>query len=505
MKDSRGDSGRAIKLTGFFNSVLQGDQTLRTGQNGNLFIEALCGQPDPPTCIEKIIASPHGLSSVQTSMRFNASASFQNGPATKLLKYIQDPALKIILGGSYLEQLTVSIVEPPIFWNAFAQSLRNGSLNVESQQCFGWLLCELLCLPSDQNLAYRLVAQDTSIQNLFLESSVFELRILGQKFKHILSTYQTPGSEDPDFGPGGRHDNDFVDFREVAIHPTADELLSEEEPFLRLADAIEDPDTEDTRLVTHLDNQFRLLREDMLGEMRDELQIIFGKKKGRHRGLIVEGFTVSDINCGDPKRRQPWALQLQATSDLSQLFHCRPKDRKQLLMDNRNLFRHQSLACLILDGEVVAFPTIHRDIDQLANKLPLVTLQFTGKSSTSKALLKMKTARSVKLVQIDTAVFAFEPVLKILQGLKGLPLAEALLFWNPKIPMTPPDDSPAQLMKQLRNDPTQDLQDTLETTKSVQLDQSQMLSLLTGLEQRVSLIQGPPGRLFQTSCTLEAC
>lgn len=427
-------------------------------------------------------------------MRFNATSAFQNGPATNLIRYIQCPTLKIILGGDYLHQIILHIVEPPFFWNAFILSFRNGSLHADAQQCFGWLLHELICLPPEQTVTYRTLAIDPSVQRLLLDSSSFEVRTLGQRIKHVLSTFNSPGGEDTDFGPGGRHDNDFVDFREVAILPTADEILSEEEPFLRLAETIDDPNNTEKRLVTHLDNQFRLLRDDMLVEMRDELQIIFGKKKGKHRGLIVDGFTVLDVDCGDPRKRHPWGMRLQATTDLRHLFHCKPKGRKAYLDDNRNVFKHQSLTCLVLDGEIVAFPTIHRDVEQLADKLPVVTLQFTGKTSTTKALLKLKAANSVRLVQIDTAVFAFEPVLRGLQELKDMPLVDELLFWHPENSMTQPSHAPTALIGQVESNPARDLQDLLNTTKSIQLDDSQASSLLTGLKQKVSLIQGPPGK-----------
>lgn len=432
-------------------------------------------------------------------MRFDAAPSFQNGPAKNLIRYLQCPSLKIILGGDYLHQIILHIVEPPIFWNAFSSSFRNGSLNADAQQCFGWLLHELICLPPEQTVAYRNLAQDISIQRPLLDSSSYELRTLGHRIKHVLSTFNLPSGEDRDFGPGGRHDNDFVDFREIAILPTADEIMSEEEPFLRLAETIEHPENTEKRLVTHLDNQFRLLRDDMLGEMREELQIIFGKKKGKHKGLIIDGLKVLDTVCGVSRKRQPWGMRLQADTDLRHLFHCKPNERKKYLLEKRNVFKHQSLTCLVLDGEIVAFPTIDRDVDDLAGKLPIVTLQFTGKTSTAKALLRLKTARSVRLVQIDTAVFAFEHVLRGLQQLKDMPLVDEILFWLPENPMSQPSHAPNNFIRQVENDRTGDLQALLNTTKSIQLDDSQASSLLTGLKQKVSLIQGPPGRIIDAS------
>ena len=432
-------------------------------------------------------------------MRFDATPSFQNGPATQLIKYIQCPTLKIILGGDYLHRIILHIVEPPFFWNPFLVSFRNGSLNADAQQCFGWLLYELLCLPNQETTSYRTLAQDTTIQRLLLDSSSLEVRTLGQRITHILATFNSPDSENAGLGPGGRHDNDFIDFRDIAILPTADEIVSEEEPFLRLAEAIEDPENADKRLVTHLDNQFRLLRDDMLVEMRDELQIVFGKKKGKHRGSIFHDFAVLDITCGDPRKRHPWRMRLQATTDLREHFHSKPKDRKAYLVKNRNVFRHQSLTCLVLDGEIIAFPIIHRDVDELAEKLPIVTLQFTGKTSTAKALLRLKTVNSVSLVQIDTAVFAFEPVLRALQELKDMPLVDELLFWCPESSMPQPSYAPTTLISQVEKDPAGDLQDLLSMTKSIQLDESQSSSLLTGLKQKVSLIQGPPGMYIHAS------
>jgi hypothetical protein len=52
--------------------------------------------------------------------------------------------------------------------------------------------------------------------------------------------------------------------------PTTDELRSQELPFLRTSEFIEDPESKPSPAHMHLDNQFRLLRKDMLCEMREE-------------------------------------------------------------------------------------------------------------------------------------------------------------------------------------------------------------------------------------------
>jgi len=491
---SHPENPRGALLANFYRGVLSGKHTLQTPQNGNLFIEAVCSQTDPPTCVHEIISSQNGLPSVQACMRFSFSPVFLNGRATELLRYLQAPALKAICGGDLLHQVILCIVKPPIFWNVFVRAYRDGSLQEVAIQSFAWLLVELLSLPTEKSLEYHDLAQDLTARELLLTSPHFEVRTMGQKIKHILSTLNSAAPINDESGPGGRHDNDLVDFRQISILPTADELTSVEPPFLLVADAVEDPDRGSSRLAVHLDNQFRLLREDMLGEIREEIQIVLGLKKGHHRGLVIDGLVPFDIDCGVPTRRQAWGMQFRCKSDIPRLFKCKPKDRKAHLVNNRNLFKHQSVACLLADGKVIAFPTINRDADLLAEQPPIVTLQFSSEAGTANSLLRVKTATRISLVQIDTAVFAFAPVLKRLQEAKELPLLDELL--SSSSPTSPPQ-APSQLLDvvgKIRANSLGDLKHLLKTASSIQLDTSQLASLLSGLTQSVSLIQGPPGK-----------
>jgi hypothetical protein len=69
-------------------------------------------------------------------------------------------------------------------------------------------------------------------------------------------------SEVLDIVPGGRHDNDFADFRSVNNVPTIGELASDKFPFL--------PKPEDDWPV--LDRQYRLLRHDLVTSIREKLR-----------------------------------------------------------------------------------------------------------------------------------------------------------------------------------------------------------------------------------------
>lgn len=489
------DPVRDARLNNFFHSVNRGERSLKTSRDGTRYVEAMCHQTDPATCIDHIVHSPAGLSALQSSIRFDISSTFLNGPASALLCYLQHPVLESVLEGALLRRVVVSIAEIRLFWNAFVQSYRQEELLLPTKTSFGWLLVQLMCLAEPQCAPYLQLAQESQIQDSFLKSSDHGLRTIGSRIKHVLSTCVSPTINDAAGGPGGRHDNDFADFRQIAILPTADELVSKEPPFLRLADALEDPDMAEHRLAMHLDNQFRLYREDMLGELREEIQIALGQKKGRHRGIVINDLVCLGIDCGTETKRQSWGLRLQCQQDLPQLRNLKPKDRKSAIESNHSLLRHQSLTCLILDGEITAFPLIHRDADLLASIPAVITVRFSGAASASiaKTLLMMKTCRTIKLVQIDTAVFAYEPVLQGLQKMKTLPLVDELLFWDTDSDLIQPPNPPSRVVEKLEQCPGEDIGDVVGSSKSIVLDKSQNSSLVAALSQRVSLVQGPPG------------
>jgi hypothetical protein len=200
---------------------------------------------------------------------------------------------------------------------------------------------------------------------------------------------------------------------------------------------------------------------------------------------------------GSRPKFQPWCLKIRCNKDLPRLANLTPKKRKEYFETNRNVLKHQSQVCLLIDGELVAFPSINRDINKLAENPPLLLLQFAGisEAGTTRTMMKLKTAARIQIVQIDTAIYSFEPVLKRLQETKDMQLKDELLFWSDHQPIQEPPEPPTRLTERIiEADPAQDLCHLLGTTKSVKLDHSQRNSLLACLTQRVSLIQGPPGK-----------
>jgi hypothetical protein len=100
-------------------------------------------------------------------------------------------------------------------------------------------------------------------------------------------------------------------------------------------------------------------------------------------------------------------------------------------------------------------------------------------------------------VQIDTAVFAYEPVLQRLQEIKNVELKDELLCWEEGVPIQPTSKPPTSIIRAIETPGSAGNPQRALGTK-VKLDPAQTASLIMGLKQRVSLIQGPPGTGIHT-------
>jgi len=168
-------SVRAVKLNKYLDSIIHGKQDL-THQNNALFLEAIYMASDAATCIHKLISSSKGLHCLQKAMRFDLTPNFFNGPATLLLQYLSNSELMSIGGGFFLQQVLLSIVEPPFFWTSFRIAFQAGQLTEKAQSSFAWLLFRLMSLPGEQAESYRELAEDSAILHPLLSSSCHDVR-----------------------------------------------------------------------------------------------------------------------------------------------------------------------------------------------------------------------------------------------------------------------------------------------------------------------------------------
>lgn len=486
---------RSARLTKHLASVLHGNQSVLTSGSANLLLEAICAQEDRTSCVERLIGSQPALDRLRTALRFDISNSFINGPLQSFLSYLAVPILKQLCNGDFVRQLLHIVVDPPTIWRAMLKCHQSQELTEDAERTFAWLLLELLSWPGGAPIDIRQVAEDICKTQRLTSSLSHETRTLGHRIKHILQSKESALATG-DFGPGGRHDNDFVDFRQISIYPTKDELLSKEKPFFRRADVVKQIAPE-SRLAAHLDNQFRLLREDMLAELREDLHTSQQSTKFKKSRMRLRGLSLHGIDCGKDKRKSPFALTVTCKSGLERFANLNSSERKAFLIahENRNFLKHHSFGCLVSDDQIIAFATVNRTEELLVHQtIPVVALQVPAGPALERALLSFKLSNTIDFIMVETAMFSYEPILTCLQGIVELPLANQLLSlpggvggdFEPLIPL--------DVLERLDQKEEQDLQAVLKTEKSVKLDKYQQESLLSGITRSISLIQGPPGK-----------
>jgi hypothetical protein len=490
MAAQEGTDRRLAGLTKLLNGTIHGHRELKSQPDGNRFLEALCAQEDPSKCVESLIAAPQGLAAIAKAFRFSSSSTFLNGPCTSALLFLSADPVKQLYGGHFLHRTIQKIVHPPSFWNTFVEAHHTGSLTENGTHAFAWLLLEILYCRSEEVPEVRDVAKQVTQNKSLINHSLLEVRKLGHKIKHFFDSTSSEAAED---GPGGRHDNDFADFRNIKILPTPDEFASTDRPFYRRGDSIQSMDIEQRGLL-HLDNQFRLLREDLVGELRNDYHIAVGAKRGRSKVVLTQLAFVG-IDCGSVTRRKPCSVKLRCNTDIPQMRNLKGLAiRKKYVLENKNMLKHHSLGCLVSDDCIVAFATVDRDEDKLAQDPTVLVLHIADDVSFSKVLVASKFSKDLQFVQVDTAVFAYEPILNCLQNMKDTPLREQLLDHRLESHEVVSGIQPTDVIASITEYCGRDLKDIVGTSRNVDLDKAQAESLLSGLTKRVSLIQGPPGR-----------
>ncbi|KAK3897515.1 helicase required for RNAi-mediated heterochromatin assembly 1, partial [Staphylotrichum tortipilum] len=512
---SQTSSAHAARLKSLFRDSVAGKRAVRTPHDGAKFLEAVRSQPSPSQCVEMLVSNPSGLTAVRDAVRADLTAPYILSHTLPFLRYLSDPSIKALVDGQLLGQVLAVVASPPTLLNALIALFDSRKIPEDSLHPFAWLALELISQPPDAvELDLAILVKSVAGGQRFLESTDHATRELGYRIQKIVQIRSAPShghSGDADGGgPGGRHDNDFADFRKIHIYPTADEFLSTRPSYYKTAVEMLELGS-DTRPGAHLDNQFRLLREDMLAELREDIQVATGKKAGRRSAMVLGqlvpvGVDFSDTMKNGRSKYKPCTLRLACYSGgLGFLQKLEVPARKKMLMDQPSLLRHQSFGVLSRGNDILGFAFVDRNVDNLIRSPPVVSLQFTDHSYFQRVLvaLTLPTRTSVQFVLVDTPVFAYEPVLLGLQRLADAPLLDLLV--NPsriaesgfKIPATllARTTRLASMAEMLASSSGSERAARVVVTakRTVELDDSQLRALLLALSTPVSLIQGPPG------------
>lgn len=484
-------SDRSARLHSFFTSVEKGNKKIEKTSDAKLFLEALCSQDkNPVQCVEKILSSELNIAALNTSFRVDLSLDFLKGSANDFLQYLQHPGVENLCNGRFLRRILHGLVDPPTYWHAVVEAHRRHELPETAEQGFAWLLLNYL-INSVQEESVLEIAKETLRRRDFLDSPSATIKGIGYKIENILKTSSTTLA---DSHAGGRHDNDFQNFREISILPTANEISCTEPPFYRRAEEILQLDA-NSRPAAHHDNQFRLLREDLLAELREGLQAALEQKKGRRPAYQIDGLTWKGLETGHTGKRRRCFVTFSCNKGLPRLAHLSKVERTKALESNHHLLKNQSFGCLLYAKEVIAFGTIDRTSSSLVDDIPSLAIEISGRNSLRR-ILQCSIGQAVfTFILVNTPVFAYEPILQRLQEKLEFLLSDILLSSEPSSRVVDTVEGVSNIIRDIGNANGSDIGHILGTNLDIFLDESQSNALTTSLKQSVSIIQGPPGNV----------
>eukprot|EP00736_Rhodelphis_marinus_P009799 Rmarinus@m.14001 len=498
----------------FFDKVVKhkGKEAITSQRDAESFLRAVVEQKREPKEVLAGLSTEKGTEGTVQALSMNTSASFYKMFILPFFRFLGHRDFSMGTCKRPLERFLQKIATDPFFLQSLGEAILYNYISATDDiDVIGWFVLVILRNQEndDEKLPYLdvLEAAITSRCSLALKKSISNAARVNDEHRFrnpSLLSFQNAS-------PGGRHANDKVDFRRIDIVPSMEEVRCQREPYLPRAN---DEPLFDDPVTCLLDRQFRLVREDFVGQLREELQRRFGPNAGGARGrkVLTNAYPCS-VFAGDTNNRDslglilftfdqpgpvPRAVRLQAQNagNNKAVRSVVIPECKKFWEDETRWFADSSLVCCVRNGDPLCLATVSlRDPVRLATLEPTIGLHFGSESDLSIILQDMgKGIPSYELVQLSSAAFSYTPVLKRLQDMNSLPLEKQILSGrNENLPIhkfeTLYDVADHVLMA---NENT-NLQHIFNTPDELRLDLSQRRAVGESLKRRVGLIQGPPG------------
>ncbi|KAH8164140.1 hypothetical protein CIB48_g4136 [Xylaria polymorpha] len=341
---------------------------------------------------------------------------------------------------------------------------------------------------------------------------------------------------------GRRHDNDHEDITKISILPTHDEIVSVREEYL--------PNNDPTSfhhpgIIGRLDREFRLLREDTIGQLRDVVRDLLEEIQGRNQTQRRERQSLRTYTYNDAELVH---VSFERVNGLDLLVRFRQpmnnttRQRRRDWWAQSKRLQSGALICVIShDGSVLFCVVTDATVINPGEKARETRRNNATEETPEQSKLSLAEDDAYAYVHLNIAELKdnnFRQALRWYQNVgpkdqrclvefPGVLLAsfqhtlEALqrMSKNPDVPFIdliapltrsagvvdiPPPQYATKpgfhfdlscLTKdstQLRFSPAQHLDPQILTKKST-LDETQSLALLSSLSRSLALIQGPPG------------
>ncbi|KAK2748145.1 hypothetical protein FQN57_001269 [Myotisia sp. PD_48] len=329
--------------------------------------------------------------------------------------------------------------------------------------------------------------------------------------------------------PGGRHDNDFPDICDITIMPTFQEIVCTRTEYL----PVQDPQQWHIGGIAGLlDRNFRLLRQDTVGQLSDAIHAEMMPSNGSPgERSQVRTHVYRNIRIVDVFLSQFSGFQFLGAFQQPKSAHGFTSKQRQDWWKNSKRLQNGALVCLTDPHGFCVFCRATEQIRPISfnneplqpkiqslwenEKLAYIPLELVegGLANFQHVLRLLRTKPlDISLVEFPGILLAaFQPTLLALQGMKkaaNIPFAEFLTPPAPGNPLYTADlppplyatkpgfsfDLSCLMLDQSRLEvrPGKQVDVTMLQENST-LDNAQAIALVNSLQRRIALIQGPPG------------
>eukprot|EP01041_Mallomonas_annulata_P005723 gene5723-11565_t len=500
------------KLRLFYDSCIRKKHTLQSEREAKNFFDAIFAFDNKLDLVYNLSDNAlHGKDVLRIALSLSCSDSNNiNSTVIKFLDYIGDNTLNIGSTKKCVSDLYLIAYHTPGLLNIIENLLE--SREIKDPLVIAWFLVSI-CLSEAtcrENLQILRISEllkinGTSVPQLdtLLCSRKFEEGKMGEVSLEYLRSMQP------------QHDNDFLDYRRVSIVPTATEINSRISvcgiaPTWR---SLADSDHENEASL--LDRQFRLLREDMVAPMREEIQkelrVVKNDRKRMYDKPCAIKASLDPSPCVLIRVAMPIAIQKRVKN--------MKKNEKENFFENagHRILSRDSLVAFITNNQVVNIGVIVRRSFKDNEFIKedgyfVVGVSFFGESFLNALSMIGKQEVSLMpmadvLFQASTSYFSYEPVLKCIQQMIQIPFSEEIVRGQNPLPIQTTDStstssngngvSEGEQGSGSESAQTQTQTQGFHLPDDIRLqltnDPSQLRAVEMSLSQRVSLIQGPPG------------
>lgn len=294
------------------------------------------------------------------------------------------------------------------------------------------------------------------------------------------------------------HDNDKANFRAISIVPTSSELRCKESPFLPSAFS---PEHIDNKEAAALDRQFRLMRQDLIGVVKEELRAELKLNSGQRRRILPDPTLINFGMKPEPHIVIRMSLPMRLSKRIQAMNNKDAKDFFETGPGNRVLKRG-TLVLLVHDSadksiDISAVGTVvaRRDSLKIVNipgsdkrkRVLEVGISFNEESMRKITPLLQNLESKTEGVPMSgyifnasAGLFSLQPICKALKNMDSYPMNTQLLdYARPPPPLLPHGGK--------------DFEDLSDSIKSaIGNDISQKKALQEIFNSNLVLCQGPP-------------